>query len=149
MTHFQQPALPPQQPQQPGPQAWQEQSTAWQQEQPVPAWQQQPNGAPAQHDGGPVPVRKTGESQQLSLASMILGLGSLLFLGWLMFPQVIGIVVGHMGLAKESPQGRSFAVTGLVTSYLALAIWGALWAFGLFFLAALMGSLESDFTTYT
>ena len=122
----------------------------WQPEQPVPAWQQPPYGAPAPYgDGGPAPARKPGGSQQMSLASMILGLGSLLFLGWLMFPQVIGVVLGHVALAKESPQGRSFAVTGLVTSYLALAIWGALWAFGLFFLTAIMGSLESDVSTYT
>ncbi len=131
----------PQPQQQPGPQPWQEQ--------PVAAWQQPPYVAPAHYDAGPAPARKPGGSQQLSLASMILGLGSLLFLGWLMFPQIIGIVVGHLGLVKESPQGRSFAVTGLVTSYLALAIWGALWAFGLFFFAAIMGSVESDFSTYT
>ncbi|AIY02190.1 hypothetical protein ART_2591 [Arthrobacter sp. PAMC 25486] len=105
-------------------------------------------GAPTHFQGGTGYAEKSAGPQGLSLASMILGLSSLLFLGWLMLPQIAGIVLGHMGLRKEAPQGQSFAVTGLVTNYLALVIWGALWAFGLFFFAAIMGILEGEFTTY-
>lgn len=105
--------------------------------------------APGHYQGGPGYPAKTGGPQGFSLASLILGLSSLLFLGWLMVPQIGGIILGHMALRREAPEGRSFAVTGLVTSYLALVIWGALWAFGLFFFAAFMGILESEMTTYT
>jgi hypothetical protein len=70
-----------------------------------------------------------GGPRALSLTSMILGLTSLILLGWLIAPQIVGIVLGHLGLRKENPQGRAFAITGLITSYLALVIWGGLVAF--------------------
>lgn len=115
-------------------------------QQPGPA---QHYGAPTQYQSGTDYAEKSCGPQGLSLASMILGLSSLLFLGWLMLPQIAGIVLGHMGLRKEAPQAQGFAVIGLVTSYLALVIWGALWAFGLFFFAAIMGVLDGEFSSYT
>ena len=108
----------------------------------------QPYGNSA-HSPQPGGGSRPGGPQGLSLASMIIGLGSLLFLGWLMLPQLAGIILGHMGLSRESPQGHSFAVTGLITNYLALVIWGALWAFGLFFLAAIIGMVDGGITSHT
>ncbi len=65
----------------------------------------------------------------LSLTSMILGLASLLVgFGFFMVPQIVGVILGHLGLRKESPHGRGFAITGLITSYLAVLIFGALYA---------------------
>lgn len=67
--------------------------------------------------------------KSLSLTSMILGLASLLVgFGFFMVPQILGVILGHMGLRKESPQGRGFAITGLITSYLAVLIFGSLYA---------------------
>lgn len=66
-----------------------------------------------------------------------------------MVPQIIGLVLGIVGLQRESPQGRGFALTGIITNAPALLIYGAMWAFGLFFFAAIMQGLHSGSTTYT
>ena len=79
----------------------------------------------------------------LSLSSMVIGIVSLVFLGWLMVPQIVGIVLGHIGLHKESPQGRGYAIAGLITGYLALAIYAGIYLVGLLFLG-LLGSNFSD-----
>lgn len=101
-----------------------------------------PHGGPG---GFPYPPGTAGfpdaseGSSALSLASMIIGLVSLVFVGWLVVPQVVGIVFGHIGLVREQPQGRSFAVTGLITGYLALLIYAGIWIVGLFLLRTIGG----------
>ncbi|MEO8223062.1 MAG: DUF4190 domain-containing protein, partial [Specibacter sp.] len=94
--------------------------------------------APTYYQGGPGYVDNTSGPRGLSLASMIIGLVSLVAgAGFFMVPQIVGIVLGHMGLKKESPQGRSFSITGLITNYLALLIYGALYGFVLFTIAVM------------
>lgn len=97
--------------------------------QPVAPAAQQPYSQPSQfnsptyYQGGPgypPPVGPKG----MSLTSMIVGLASLFLVGFLIVPQIVGIILGHLGLKRESPQGRGFAIAGLVTNYLALVIWG-------------------------
>lgn len=74
----------------------------------------------------------------LSLTSMIIGLASLIVgFGFFIVPQIVGIVLGHMGLNKEQPQGKAFAITGLITNYLALLIFGGLYT--LFFIGIFAG----------
>lgn len=86
--------------------------------------------APTYYKGGPGYVDNTSGPRGMSLASMIVGLVSLLAgVGFFMVPQIVGIILGHIGLAKESPQGRPFSITGLITNYLALVIYGGLYAF--------------------
>lgn len=64
----------------------------------------------------------------LSLSSMIIGLASLVLgFGFFIVPQIVGIVLGHMGLGREQPQGKGFAITGLVTNYAALLLCGGLY----------------------
>ncbi|POH59348.1 DUF4190 domain-containing protein [Arthrobacter glacialis] len=93
-------------------------------------------GGPTYYQGGPGYADKTSGPRGMSLASMIIGLVSLVAgFGFFMVPQIVGIVLGHIGLKKESPQGRSFSITGLITNYLALLIYGALYGFVLFGLA--------------
>ncbi|WP_449374143.1 DUF4190 domain-containing protein [Arthrobacter psychrolactophilus] len=76
----------------------------------------------------------------LSLSSMIIGLVSLVAgAGFIIAPQIVGIVLGHLGLRKENPQGRAFAITGLITNYLALVIWVALYAFLILVIAVAEG----------
>ena len=90
------------------------------------AYVPQHNPATMAYPSGPGHV--TGP-KGLSLTSMILGLASLLVgFGFFMVPQIVGVILGHLGLRKESPQGRGFAITGLITSYLAVLIFGALYA---------------------
>ncbi len=106
----------------------------------APAYYQDPQGLT------PQPGAVTGP-QGLSLTSMIIGLASLIFVGGLMVPQIVGLVLGIFGIQRESPQGRGFALTGIITNSLALLIYAALWAFGLFFFAAIMGTMDSEFTS--
>lgn len=106
----------------------------------APAYYQNPQGL------APQPVAAAGP-HGMSLTSMIIGLASLIFVGGLMVPQLVGLVLGILGLQRESPQGRGFALTGIITNSLALIIYAALWAFGLFFFAAIMGTMDSELTT--
>ncbi len=77
----------------------------------------QPHGNSLYSPGSPGGGQQPGGPQGLSLASMIIGLSSLLFIDWLMLPQLAGVILGHMGLRRESSQGHSFAVTGLITNH--------------------------------
>ncbi|WP_054009273.1 DUF4190 domain-containing protein [Arthrobacter sp. ERGS1:01] len=88
--------------------------------------------APTYYQGGPGYVDATSGPRGLSLASMIIGLGSLFLAGWLIIPQIVGIVLGHVALKKESPQGNPFSITGLITNYLALLIYIGIYAFVIF-----------------
>lgn len=109
-----------------------------------------PFQAPTQYYGGPGYVDNTSGPRGLSLSSMIIGLASLLVgFGFLIIPQIVGIILGHMGLSKESPQGKAFSITGLITNYLALLIYGGLYIFFFFIIGvAATNGWESESTTY-
>ena len=81
-----------------------------------------PSAAPAQHP--------------LSLASLLAGIGGLVF-GWafLGLPSIAAVVLGHLALRRE-PAGRGFAITGLVLGYVGIA--GAVVAVVLFVLAMVL-----------
>lgn len=139
-AQFQQPAPPHGQQQYPVP------APSYSQEQygaPAPyGQQQQPQQypAPTYYQGGTGYAAYSSGPRGLSLASMIVGLASLVVgFGFLMIPQIVGVILGHLGMSRESPQGRGFAITGLITNYLALLIFGALYGF-LIFGFVLMGT---------
>ena len=81
-----------------------------------PAYGQQP--APTGGGYGQVPSGQSGTG--LSIASMVIGILSLLGGLTLVIPPIVGVVLGHMGLKRE-PRGRGFAIAGLVTNYLGIA----------------------------
>ncbi|MDJ0312174.1 DUF4190 domain-containing protein [Arthrobacter sp. H35-D1] len=110
-----------------------------------PQYQQQ-YPPPAYYQGGPGYVVPNSGPRGMSLASMIIGLTSLFLLGWFIVPQIVGIVLGHMGLKKESPQGKAFSITGLITNYLALLVWGGIYLFYIFIIVAVAGTSGSDFS---
>ena len=68
----------------------------------------------------------TAPTTQLSLWSMITGIAALT-VGWVI-PLPFGIaavILGHIGLVqvkKTGEQGRTYAITGLVTGYVSIAI---------------------------
>lgn len=97
------------------------------QEQYAPQQYQQPPQftAPAYYQGAPGHPGSVGP-KGLSLASMVVGIVSLVLLGFFIIPQIVGIILGHMGLKRENPQGRGFAIAGLVMNYLALVIYGTI-----------------------
>ncbi|WP_062008358.1 MULTISPECIES: hypothetical protein [Arthrobacter] len=109
-----------------------------------------PFAAPTYYQGGLGYVDNTSGPRSLSLASMIIGLSSLFVVGWFIVPQIIGIILGHIGLSKESPQGKPFSITGLVTNYLALLVYGGLYFFFIVVFAALGADSSSPSSqTYT
>jgi hypothetical protein len=97
---------------------------------PAGQFQQPQFAAPTYYQGGPGYIDATSGTRGLSLASMIIGLVSLLAgFGFLIVPQIVGVVLGHIGMRKESPQGKPFSITGLITNYLALLIYLGIYAF--------------------
>jgi hypothetical protein len=70
-----------------------------------------PSGRPA-----PVNVDKS-----LSIASLVIGIASFFGFGFFVIPQIVGVVLGHIGLKRE-PTGRGLAIAGLIINYLALLI---------------------------
>ncbi|MDQ6753569.1 MAG: DUF4190 domain-containing protein [Actinomycetota bacterium] len=57
----------------------------------------------------------------MSLASLILGIVSVVGFGFFILPQIAAIVTGHLALKREMPQGKGFAIAGLILGYVALA----------------------------
>ena len=98
------------------------------------------NTAPATSTAPTAPVN------QLSLWSMITGIAALT-VGWVI-PLPFGIaavILGHIGLVevkKTGQQGRTYAITGLVTGYVSIVIGLVITAlFVLFFSAWFFGGM--------
>jgi hypothetical protein len=81
----------------------------------------------------PFPVKKTGQSQGLAIASMVVGIiglfSGLLCLGPI--PGIVALVLGLVSLSqiKKSPLvngGKPFAIVGIVTGALSLFFYGVL-----------------------
>ncbi|WP_051389379.1 DUF4190 domain-containing protein [Arthrobacter sp. 35W] len=128
------------QPGQPGPYGQQPYA-----QQPAPYGQQpyaqQPYGQPAYY----APA-STGP-KALSITSMVLGLASLVLgFGFLILPQIAGIITGHMAMKKEAPQGKAFYLTGLISSYLALVGYVLVWVL---IIVSLAIAAEHGYSEYT
>ena len=63
----------------------------------------------------------TGVSNVLGIVSMVAGILGLVTSGMLFLPQLAAVVCGHLSLRRERPH-RGFAIAGLVTGYVGLAI---------------------------
>ena len=92
------------------------------------------------------PIAPAAPTNQLALWSMITGIASLT-VGWVIpLPfGVAAVILGHIGLSqvkKTGEQGRTYALTGLVTGYVSIAIGIiAIVLIVLFFGALLLGAL--------
>ncbi|GAA2847164.1 hypothetical protein GCM10010517_04110 [Streptosporangium fragile] len=102
---------------------------------------------PGGHDpyggyGGPPPPPPPQRNNGMAVAALILGIAGLFFCG---LPSVVGVVLGHVSLGqikRTGEDGRPMALTGLVLSYVGVALWLILvlgWAvtFGVIFDSAL------------
>ncbi|WP_440100749.1 DUF4190 domain-containing protein [Glutamicibacter mishrai] len=81
------------------------------------------------------PYQPPRESTGLSVASLVLGILSMLGFFAIILVPLAGVITGHLGLRRE-PQSRSLAIAGLITSWIglvlaivvyALAIWLIWW----------------------
>lgn len=82
------------------------------------------------------------QSKGFSIASLVIGIASLVFLWMFFIPPVVGVVLGHIGRKKE-PAGRGLALGGLITSYIALSF-----VVGFFLLIILGIALGLDTSDY-
>ncbi|MFB2572943.1 DUF4190 domain-containing protein [Micrococcus sp. IITD107] len=62
------------------------------------------------------------QSPSLSIVAMVFGILGVLSAGTMFLPQLAAIVLGHIGLRKE-PNGRGFAIAGLVMGYVVTFGW--------------------------
>lgn len=81
---------------------------------------QDANTVPAYGYGAPLQPGQT-EGVGRSVASMILGIISVVGGFTFLLPPIVGVVLGHIGLKRE-PHGRGMAIAGLVMNYVSLAL---------------------------
>lgn len=58
----------------------------------------------------------------MAIAAMVLGIIGVVTGGFLLVPQVLAIILGHLSLNKDR-QSRGFAIAGLVMGYLVSGFW--------------------------
>ena len=73
-----------------------------------------PYGAGAPGPGAP--------ANGMAIAAMVLGIVGVVTGGMLFLPQILAIILGHVGLNKDR-QSRGFAIAGLVMGYLVTGLW--------------------------
>lgn len=77
-------------------------------------------GTPGHGFGAPLQPGQT-DGVGRSVASMILGIISVVGGFTFLLPPIVGVVLGHIGLRRE-PHGRGMAIAGLVMNYVSLAL---------------------------
>jgi hypothetical protein len=90
-----------------------------------------PGAYPVQYAYAPAPPRG------LSIASMILGIASIVFsvYGFGLFPGIAAVITGHLG-RKRQLQARGFSLAGLITGYVGIGI-AVLWIAGIIVVVAI------------
>jgi hypothetical protein len=87
--------------------------------------------------------------QGLSIASMILGIGGVLFsffYGLGLFPSIAAVITGHMA-RKRQPHARSMSLAGLITGYIGIGI-SVLWVVGIVIFAIFVASSANSYNDY-
>ena len=94
---------------------------------PAPSASPSPVNTQASSTSSPVYSDPTASYSGLSIASMVLGIVSLLIWPFAIVTGILGLIFGAVTLKNCQPRGpqrgRGFAITGLVTSIIALAFW--------------------------
>ena len=67
------------------------------------------------------PYQPPRESTGLSVASLVLGILSMLGFFAIILVPLAGVITGHLGLRRE-PHSRSLAIAGLITSWIGLVL---------------------------
>jgi hypothetical protein len=83
----------------------------------------------------------------LSITSMVLGLGSILF-GWTFLVPIGAVIFGIIGLRRE-PAGKGFALTGLIAGGVILLGWILLVVFYVLLLIGIFGTAVAGAGAYS
>ena len=94
---------------------------------PPPAYPTPPPAYPAQPYAGYPPRPAKPRTNGLAIASMVLGILSIVFFCLWFFPvmPILAVVFGHIALSQirnQGTAGRGMALAGLITGYLGLAL---------------------------
>lgn len=73
-----------------------------------------PYGAPP--PGTPYGGHAMSEPKGLSIAALVCGVVAIFTGGFLVIPQILAVVFGHLALRRE-PSGKALALTGLIIGY--------------------------------
>lgn len=76
----------------------------------------------------PNPYQRPAEPAGLSIASLVLGILSMLGLFVIIFVPLAGVITGHLGYRRE-PASRGLSLAGLITSWVGLVLAVLLYAF--------------------
>ncbi|WP_018654206.1 DUF4190 domain-containing protein [Actinomadura flavalba] len=106
--------------------------------------------APVQHHyygggGPPVVARNNG----MAVTSLVLGIASFLCFGFLIIPQALAVIFGHVALGqikRTREAGSGMAVAGLILGYLCLVGW--ILYFCLLFVGVVAGFGGASSSTY-
>ncbi len=86
-------------------------------------------GGPARQPGTPYPTGPGGpggphggQASGVAIASLVLGIVGIVTGGFLLVPQVLAIILGHVGL-RHGRTSRGFAIAGLIMGYLVTGLW--------------------------
>ncbi|MER8025077.1 DUF4190 domain-containing protein [Glutamicibacter protophormiae] len=74
------------------------------------------------------PYQRPPESTGLSVASLVLGILSMLGFAIIILVPLAGVITGHLGYRRE-PNSRALSLAGLITSWIALVLAALLYAF--------------------
>lgn len=90
---------------------------------PAPGYQQAPHPGYGAQPGYAYQAAPAGPAQGLSLASLIIGIASVLlsFASLGLLPSIAAVILGHLGQRRQ-PYARPLWLTGLITGYIGLGI---------------------------
>ena len=74
------------------------------------------------------PYQRPPESTGLSVASLVLGILSMLGFAIIILVPLAGVITGHLGYRRE-PNSRALSLAGLITSWIALVLAALLYEF--------------------
>ncbi len=74
------------------------------------------------------PYQRPPEPSGLSVASLVLGILSMLGFAFIILVPLAGVITGHLGYRRE-PASRGLALGGLITSWISLVIAVVVYAF--------------------
>ena len=92
------------------------------------------------------PYQRPPESTGLSVASLVLGILSMLGFAIIILVPLAGVITGHLGYRRE-PSSRALSLAGLITSWIALVLSALFYVFVIWLVFWMPGAIN-DYTDY-
>ncbi|ALQ29145.1 DUF4190 domain-containing protein [Glutamicibacter soli] len=92
------------------------------------------------------PYQRPPESTGLSVASLVLGILSMLGFAIIILVPLAGVITGHLGYRRE-PNSRALSLAGLITSWIGLVLAALFYAFVIWLVFWMPGAIY-EYTDY-